>query len=72
MAIHSEDLQNLLAQLLDLTADVDFCEDEEIDESHVPSQITTFADAGVLTHDKGVVVRYDDGSEFQITIVRSR
>lgn len=34
--------------------------------------ITTFEDAGVMTRNKGVVLRMEDGSEFQITIVRSR
>jgi hypothetical protein len=33
--------------------------------------VGTFASAGVLTYDKGVVVRFEDGSEFQITIVQS-
>ncbi|MDT8900095.1 hypothetical protein [Anaeroselena agilis] len=34
--------------------------------------LRTFADAGVMTGNKGLVVRMDDGSEFQITIVKSR
>ena len=32
----------------------------------------TFAEAGVLTQNKGIVARFGDGSEFQITIVQSR
>ncbi len=32
----------------------------------------TFEDADVLTRDRGLVVTLTDGSEFQITIVRSR
>ena len=35
-------------------------------------QITTFADAGLLTSDKGLVVKMRDGSEFQVTIIRSK
>jgi hypothetical protein len=35
-------------------------------------EVQTFEQAGVLTGDKGVVVRGADFSEFQITIVRSR
>jgi hypothetical protein len=32
----------------------------------------TFANMGVLTANKGLVVTMDDGSEFQLTIVQSR
>ena len=32
----------------------------------------TFEMAGVLTRDKGLVVKLKDGSEFQITITQSR
>jgi hypothetical protein len=34
--------------------------------------IESFKDAGVLTNNAGIVLRLMDGSEFQITIVRSR
>ncbi len=33
---------------------------------------TSFADAELLTRDAGLVIRTSDGSEFQLTIVRSR
>ena len=36
------------------------------------SEIHTFEQAGVLTCDKGLVLRLPGGKEFQITIVRSR
>jgi hypothetical protein len=32
----------------------------------------TFESAGVLTTNNGLVVRTEDGSEFQITIIQSR
>jgi hypothetical protein len=32
----------------------------------------TFEDRGLMTRDQGVVFRMKDGSEFQITIVRSK
>ncbi|HUT56490.1 MAG TPA: hypothetical protein VNA25_01295 [Phycisphaerae bacterium] len=35
-------------------------------------RVETFEEAGVLTGNRGVVVRAADGSEFQITIVQSR
>ena len=41
------------------------------DEETIRSLIT-FADAGVLTSNSGLVVRMADGSEYQITVVRSR
>ena len=44
------------------------------DEDYAPevAKVRTFEEAGVLTGNRGVVVRTDDGSEFQINIVQSR
>ena len=36
------------------------------------AQVETFEEAGVMTYNKGLVVRLPDGSEFQVTIVQSR
>ena len=36
------------------------------------SEIHTFQQAGVLTYNKGLVIRLPNGSEFQLTIVQSR
>ena len=33
---------------------------------------SSFEDAGIMTRNKGVVWRMADGSEFQITIIRSK
>lgn len=47
----------------------------DVNESFVPdgiARVETFAEAGVLTMNAGLVVTIDDGSQFQITIVRSR
>lgn len=43
-------------------------------ESDMPDvrHVETFEHAGVMTTDAGVVLRFVDGSEYQITIVRSR
>jgi len=43
------------------------------DEEAVPeiTKVRTFEEAGVLTSNRGVVVRSDDGSEFQVSIVQS-
>ncbi len=32
----------------------------------------TFQDVGMMTRNKGLVVRMKDGTEFQITVVKSR
>ena len=40
-------------------------------ERHVKS-IRDFEEEGVMTMDQGFVVQLDDGSEFQITVVKSR
>lgn len=37
-----------------------------------PDGITSFAGAGLLTRDAGIVLRLEDGAEYQITVVRSR
>ena len=67
------ELQDALKGLLD---DVAFMDDEERAEAGISDElvlrVSTFADEGVLTTDAGLVVTAKDGSEFQITIVRSR
>ena len=35
-------------------------------------RVRTFAEAGVMTYNKGLVITAPDGSEFQLTIVQSR
>ena len=52
----------------------------ERDENHADlhgepqafARIVTYADAGVLTRDAGLVIRTTSGDEFQITIVQTR
>lgn len=34
--------------------------------------VRTFADACMMTNNNGLVVRFADGTEFQITVVRSK
>lgn len=44
-------------------------------EDECPSglkEITTYEQAGILTRNAGLVVRMWDGSEFQVTVIRSR
>lgn len=52
----------------------DLIEAEESDE-RIADQIhsaTSYEDAGILTTDRGIVLRMADGSEYQITIVQRR
>lgn len=46
----------------------------EIDETELGevAEVLTFDRAGLLTNDEGIVLRMDDGSEFQLTIKKSR
>lgn len=36
------------------------------------ARVTSFHDAGILTRDRGLVLELKDGTEYQITIVKSR
>jgi hypothetical protein len=56
-----------LSQSFD-TADTDQFEDLVL----YVARSSTYVEAGILTTDAGFVLRMADGSEFQITIVKSR
>lgn len=60
------DVQDTLINLLDPTAD----RDDYLESLQVVG-VESFAEAGLLTRNKGLVVETDDGSQFQITIVQS-
>ena len=59
-------LQDILAQLA--------FEGGEDGEAILPDaeHSGTFEEMGIMTRNKGVVFRFEDGSEFQVTIIRSR
>jgi len=42
------------------------------EESGMIKNIRTFQSVGLMTSNKGLVVRMDDGSEFQLSVVRSK
>lgn len=42
------------------------------DEDPEVERISTFEEAGILTRNKGLVVKSIDGREFQITVVQSK
>lgn len=46
---------------------------EQADEGEDPIRaVDTYEEAGILTSDRGLVVRFEDGSEIQVTLVLSR
>lgn len=84
MTLSERDLQTVLLAVLmgeadptealptaTITADEDDAEPDGESEVWIDSA-ATFADEGVMTLNKGLVVRLSDGSEFQLSIVRSR
>lgn len=70
-------LQDALQQLFDALA---FCDEDDLSSEERDlvaatgpiRKAETFSDAGLLTRDKGIVIRLDDGSEFQITVQMNR
>jgi hypothetical protein len=48
-----------------------FDESAGFDEDVCLRGVDTFAEVGLLTRDAGIVVQFADGSEFQVTVVRS-
>ena len=47
-------------------------DDLEVEPRYYISGVQTFEEAGVSSEDRGLVVTMSDGSEYQITIVKSR
>lgn len=43
-----------------------------LENSEERPKVRSFSDAGLLTTDIGLVLKFSDGSEFQLTIVQSR
>ena len=55
-----------------LDAAIDLLTGERDDEEPLLDEVLSYEDAGLLTRDHGVVLRFRDGGEFQVTVVRSR
>ncbi len=47
-------------------------DDLEVEPSYYITSVRTFEEAGVPGEERGLVITMADGSEFRITIVRSR
>lgn len=67
-------LQSVVKAMFDQAEAFDLLTDDvdDVADLIVGADVRTFEDAGILTNNKGLVVRLPDGSEFQLTIVRSR
>jgi hypothetical protein len=74
--VDEQQLQDALHMLFDELSYMD--EDDRAEtglgiwEDLEDARVYTFEQAGVLTMNKGLVLSLADGSEFQLTIVRSR
>jgi hypothetical protein len=64
-------LNDLFANLI-LAADCDEYPEDLPAELATVEMVQTFEEAGIMTNNKGLVVRMKDAREFQITIVQSR
>ena len=68
-----QNVQDSLHELLEtLSYDKEFGYDFGLETNLEDAIVTTFEQAGILTNNKGLVIQYADGSEFQITIVKSK
>jgi len=71
------DFEDSLVGIFTAFQDLDLDDLEEVEgalcgaEIPAVSGVSTFQEAGVLTRNKGLVVRLQNGAEFQITIVQS-
>lgn len=67
--MNEDELQNWLHSALN---DAEAYRDWEGDGGEVRiKNITTFEDAGILTHAKGLVVRFPDGSKAHFTVQKA-
>ena len=64
-------LNDLFAALI-LAADCDEYPEDLPDELSEVEMVQTYDEAGILTNNKGLVLRMKDGTEWQVTLVQSR
>lgn len=63
----AREFEYLLKDVMELNSPIEADEDDEIMFDGL-SYIRTFEEAGILTNDKGLVVKLEDGAEIHITI----
>ena len=61
--------EQVIREALEMVLDGEHMEDTALEEART---VRSFEEAGVLSGDDGLVLRMQDGSEFQITIRQSR
>lgn len=61
--------EQIIREALEMVLDGEPMEDTALEEAKT---VQSFEEAGVLSGDEGLVLRMQDGSEFQITIRQSR
>jgi hypothetical protein len=59
--VNAEAVEGLLSRLLL----------DEVDDEGLDARVERFDHAGIMTRDRGLVLRFSNGAEFQITIVQS-
>ena len=64
-------LKTALQELAWMAEDDEYPDTLPVDLADV-REVQTFDEAGVLTHNKGLVVTLADSTEMQVTVVRSR
>ena len=64
-------LNDLFAGVI-LAADCDEYPEDLPDELSGVEMVQTYDEAGILTNNKGLVIRMKTGEEFQLTLVQSR
>jgi len=74
--IHSieteQEVQSTLKDLLEIAGyDPDFEDNFAMDEFK-EVEVSTFFEAGILTNNKGLVLKLRNGKEFQLTIIQSK
>ena len=62
--------EQILIELIINNSSIECDEDERLIQDPV-SSVSTFEEASLLTYDRGVVVKLEDGRQIQITIVES-
>lgn len=71
--------QTVAASLSELVSELTYLDAEDVAATFsgevaglMGSTVRSYEEAGVLTRDAGFIVSMEDGSEYQITVVRSR
>lgn len=68
----AEDVRVALQNLLDEAGVGETVVEDEDEGDIYLDDILSFDEAGILTMDQGLVLRFSDGSEYQVTVKRSR